>query len=327
MKNRRNFLKLAGGAIIASTINTKNVFSLDNKNDSNLSANSFPIVVSTWKHGLAANERAIKILITDGNSIDAVEEGVKVSEADPNVKSVGYGGLPDRDGFVTLDACIMDSNGNCGSVAFVQGFLHPISIARLVMEKTPHIMLVGKGAEKFAIQNGFKKQNLLTAEAEKEWKNWLRESNYKPDREDHDTIAMLAIDKKGNLAGACTTSGLSWKYHGRVGDSPIIGSGLYVDNEIGAAGATGKGEAVMKICGSFLIVELMRQGKSPQEACEIAINKVIRKNPDYKDFQVGFIALNKSGEVGAYSLKDGFEFAVASDKTNQLLKSDYFLKS
>jgi len=326
MKTRRNFLKVAGGAVFASSLNTQELFSNVLKNVSNLTTSSYPIVISTWKHGLAANERAYQILKSGGKSLDAVEEGVKVSEADPNVKSVGYGGLPDRDGYVTLDACIMDSNGNCGSVAFVQNFIHPISIARLVMEKTPHIMLVGKGAEKFAIQNGFKKQDLLTTEAKKEWQNWLKESNYKPDLDNHDTIAMLAIDKQGNLAGACTTSGLSWKYHGRVGDSPIIGAGLFVDNEVGAAGATGKGEAVIKICGTFLIVELMRQGKTPQEACEIAINRVIKKNPDYKDFQVGFIALNKSGEVGAFSLQDGFEYAVFSNETNKLLKSDSYLK-
>jgi isoaspartyl peptidase/L-asparaginase-like protein (Ntn-hydrolase superfamily) len=326
MKTRRNFLKVAGGAVFTSSLNTQKLFSNVFNNESNLTTTSYPIVISTWKHGLAANERAYQLLKSGGKSIDAVEEGVKVSEADPNVKSVGYGGLPDRDGFVTLDACIMDSNGNCGSVAFVQNFIHPISIARLVMEKTPHIMLVGKGAEKFAIQNGFKKQNLLTIEAKKEWQKWLKESNYKPDLDNHDTIALLAIDKQGNLAGACTTSGLSWKYHGRIGDSPIIGAGLYVDNEVGAAGATGKGEAVMKICGTFLIVELMRLGKSPQEACEIAINRVVRKNPDYKEFQVGFIALNKVGEVGAFSLQDGFEYAVFSNETNKLQKSDFYFK-
>lgn len=327
MKSRRIFLKIAGSAVLASQLTPEILLTKADATEINQNNSSYPIVISTWQHGLAANERAYQILSTGGNSIDAVEEGVKVSEADPKVKSVGYGGLPDRDGFVTLDACIMNYRGDCGSVAFVQNFLHPISIARMVMEKTPHIMLVGKGAEKFAIENGLKKQNLLTEEAKKEWQKWLKESKYKPIDDNHDTIAMLAIDQYGNLAGACTTSGLSWKYHGRVGDSPIIGAGLYVDNEVGAAGATGKGEAVIKICGSFLIVELMRQGKSPKEACKIAIDRLIKKNYDYQDFQVGFIALNKAGEVGAYSLKDGFEYAVYSNNQNHLLKSDYELKS
>lgn len=327
MKTRRNFLKLAGGVILASQISSDNIYSNTYENVTKNLNTVYPIVISTWKHGLAANDRASQILNSGGSSLDAVEEGVKISEADPNVKSVGLGGLPDRDGKVTLDACIMDYNGNCGSVAFVQNFLHPISIARLVMEKTPHIMLVGNGAEKFALKNGFTKQNLLTEEAKREWEKWKSESKYQPDQDNHDTIAMLAIDNYGNISGACTTSGLSWKYHGRVGDSPIIGAGLYVDNEVGAAGATGKGEAVIKICGSFLIVELMRQGKSPNEACRIAIERLIKKNSDFKDFQVGFIALNKAGEYGAYSLKDGFEYAVFFKDQNHLFKSDYFLKS
>lgn len=323
MNSRRQFLKLSAGIALASKTFQTEVLAQNFQPTTNIiKKTKLPLVISTWKHGLAANERAYQILKSEGSCIDAVEEGVKISEADPSVKSVGLGGLPDRDGYVTLDACIMDYNGNCGSVAFVQNFLHPISIARMVMEKTPHIMLVGKGAEKFALENGLKKTNLLTESARQEWQKWLKESNYKPSKDNHDTIAMLAIDVYGNIAGACTTSGLSWKYHGRVGDSPIIGAGLYVDNDVGAAGATGKGEAVIKICGSFLIVELMRQGKSPEEACKIAIDRLISKNSDYMDFQVGFIALNKSGEFGAFSLSDGFDYAVQSNEGNRLLKSE-----
>ena len=262
----------------------------------------------------------------NGRALDAVEQGVRVPEADPNVQSVGYGGLPDRDGYVTLDACIMDENGNCGSVACIQNIVHPISVARMVMEKTPHIMLVGDGALQFAIANGFKKENLLTKNAKDTWLKWKKESNYNSKRtKEHDTIGMVSIDKAGNISGACTTSGLAWKYHGRVGDSPIIGAGMYVDNEVGGAAATGKGESVIKIAGSFLIVELMRNGKSPQEACELAIERIVKKQSDYKEFQVGFIALDKNGRYGAYSLNKGFQFALYRNNLNQLLDSKSYL--
>ena len=224
----------------------------------------------------------------------------------------------------------MDESGNCGSVAFVQNIMHPISLARLVMEKTPHVMLVGKGAEKFALENGFKKENLLTEKSKQRWLEWMKENKINPD-DNHDTIGMLAIDKAGNLSGACTTSGLAWKLHGRVGDSPIIGAGLYVDNDSGAAAATGKGEAVIKIAGSFLIVELMRHGYTPKEACEEAVRRIVKKQSDYRDFQVGFIAMNKLGETGFYSLEKGFEAALCEydkndKKNNRLLKSDSYLE-
>lgn len=284
-----------------------------------------PVIISTWRHGLPANEAAWQILSRNGKALDAVEAGVKIPEADPKVMSVGYGGLPDRDGKVTLDACIMDQDGNCGSVAFLENIMHPISVARMVMEKTPHVMIVGEGALKFALANGFKKINLLTPESKKAWQDWMINTKYKPDLNDHDTIGLLALDKDGNLSGACTTSGLAWKYHGRVGDSPIIGAGLFVDNEVGAAAATGKGEAVIKIAGSHLIVELMRNGTSPKDACKIAVERIVNKQKDYKDFQVGFIALNKQGESGAYSLQSGFEYALYMNNKNELLKSDSFI--
>lgn len=283
-----------------------------------------PIVISTWNFGLAANAEAWKILSQGGRALDAVEAGAKVPEADPKETSVGYGGLPDRDGNVTLDSCIMDEHGNCGSVAFIQHIVHPVSVARMVMEKTPHVMLVGDGALKFALANGFKKTKLLTKESEKAWKAWLKKADYKPvvNVENHDTIGIVALDMQGNLSGACTTSGLAYKMHGRVGDSPIIGAGLYVDNEIGAATATGVGEEVIRIVGCHLVVELMRQGYSPEEACRHAVERILKKNPaKAKDVQVGFLALNKNGEYGAYCIQKGFNYAVHDQSANRLLDS------
>lgn len=262
-----------------------------------------PLIVSTWQHGLAANEAAWRILSSGGNALDAVEAGARVTEADEENLSVGIGGLPDREGRVTLDACIMNERGDCGSVAALEDILHPVSVARAVMEKTPHVMLVGAGARQFALAQGFKPQNLLTERARQAWQQWLKTSQYEPviNVENHDTIGLLALDAAGNLSGACTTSGLAYKMHGRVGDSPIIGAGLYVDNEVGAATATGLGEAVIKVCGAHLIVELMRQGRSPQQACEAAIRRIAQQK-GARDFQIGFLALSKQGEVGAYSL-------------------------
>ncbi len=274
-----------------------------------------PIVISTWNHGIPANAEAWRVLEKGGRSLDAVEAGVRIPEADPNVTTVGYGGFPDRDGRVTLDACIMDEFSNCGSVACLEHIKHPISVARLVMEKTPHVMLVGDGAYQFALENGFKKENLLTPEAEKAWKEWLKKSEYRPviNIENHDTIGMVALDSHGNLSGACTTSGMAFKMHGRVGDSPIIGAGLYVDNEVGAATSTGVGEEVIRICGSHLVVELMRKGASPSEACREAVERIVRKQPERsKSLQVGFLALNKRGEFGSFCLQKGFNFAVKS---------------
>ena len=279
-----------------------------------------PIVLSTWNHGLAANEVAWKVLSDNGRALDAVEHGVMVTEADPKITSVGYGGLPDRDGKVTLDACILDELGNCGSVAAIEQIMHPVSVARLVMEKTPHVMLVGDGALQFALENGFKKENLLTDEAKAAWQKWITEHQYAPKINErvHDTIGMLALDNKGNLSGACTTSGLSWKYHGRVGDSPIIGAGLYVDNEVGAATSTGVGEEVIRICGSFLIVEMMRNGASPQEACETAVRRIVKRVGDNPDKQVGFLALNTKGERGAYAIRKKFQYALYENGENKL---------
>ena len=272
-----------------------------------------PIVVSTWKFGLDANEAAWEVLVRGDRALDAVESGVRVTEANPDNATVGIGGTPDEKGFVTLDACIMDENGDCGSVAFLQNILHPISVARKVMEESKHVMLVGKGAEEFAYKHGFERTNLLTPKSEERWKKWLEKNERSPipviNVENHDTIGMLALDENGNLSGACTTSGAGFKLHGRVGDSPIIGAGLYVDNDVGGAVATGWGEAVIRICGSHLVVEFMRQGHSPTEACRLAVERLISKNPDYENIQVGFLALNNKGESGAYCIRPGFNYA------------------
>jgi len=271
-----------------------------------------PIILSTWDFGMGANVEGWKVLSSGGKALDAVEAAARVPEGDPTETSVGLGGLPDRDGRVTLDACIMDEMGRCGSVAFLEHIVHPISVARKVMEGTPHIMLVGEGALQFALANGFQKENLLTPESEKAWKEWLKKAEYKPvvNIENHDTIGVIALDAQGNLSGACTTSGMAYKMHGRVGDSPIIGAGLYVDNEVGAATSTGLGEEVIRIVGCHLVVELMRQGNSPEKACKLAVERIVKKNPEKsKKIQVGFLALNKNGEHGAYCLQQGFTFA------------------
>lgn len=302
---------------------------------------NYPVVVSTWDFGKAANAAAWDVLSRSGHALDAVEAGVRVPEADETNQSVGYGGLPDRDGRVTLDACIMDEKYNCGSVMCLEHIKHPISVARLVMEKTPHIILTGEGALRFALANGFKKENLLTPVAEKAWREWLKTSEYKPvanienqlyqpdkdpmpgGKDNHDTIGMLALDAQGNISGACTTSGLAYKMQGRVGDSPVIGAGLYVDNEVGGATATGVGEEVIRIVGAHLIVELMRQGRSPQAACREAVERIIKRNPARaKEIQVGFLALNKKGEYGAYCLQKGFTYAVRNQQTDTVFHSN-----
>ncbi len=280
------------------------------------------LVISTWAHGQQANEAAWKLLSTGGDALTAAEQGVRVVESDPNVRTVGIGGYPDREGKVTLDACIMDGDsGLCGSVAFLQDIENPISVARMVMEKTPHVMLVGEGAKKFALENGFVTKNLLTEASRKDYEEWLKTSNYKPviNIENHDTIGLLTRDEKGNLAGACTTSGAAYKMHGRVGDSPLIAAGLFVDNEVGAATATGLGEVVIRSAGCAMVVEAMRNGMSPQEACLEIVDRIAKKERNVKDLQVGFIAINKAGEIGAYSLHGGFNYAVKSDKQNQLI--------
>lgn len=338
--NRRKFLKQSAIALPGLAV----LSACENKND--LKQTKKPIVVSTWDSGLMVNKVAWEIMKNGGKAIDAVEKGANEIENSINC-CVGLGGNPDRDGFVTLDACIMDEKYNCGSVAFVQKIKNPISVARKVMEKTPHVMLVGSGAYQFAIENGFVSESgELSPDAKKEYDKWLQKSEYKPvinieqqqskafqpqaspsklenGETNHDTMGIVALDLKGDLSGSCTTSGMGFKMHGRVGDSPIIGGGLYVDNEIGAATSSGQGEEVIRICGTHLVVELMRQGKSPEEACKLAVERLIKINPEKaKNFQVGFLALNKFGEHGAYAIQPGFVYSVTDgDDGGRIIKS------
>lgn len=287
---------------------------------------SKPKAISTWIHGIEANEEAMRVMADGGNALDAAEKGVMVVEADPKGSSVGIGGLPDRDGNVTLDACIMDHAGNAGSVCFLQNIKHPIAVARKVMEETPHVMLAGEGAKRFALAQGFAEENLLTESSKKAWEKWLESAEYNPviNVENHDTIGLICQDAQGNLSGSCTTSGLAYKMHGRVGDSPIIGAGLFVDNDYGAAVATGMGELMMKTLGSFLVVELIRQGATAQEACEDAIQRIVDKL-DYKSFQVGYLAMDIAGNTGAYAIHPGFNYAEMVDGKNELIDAKSYI--
>lgn len=287
-----------------------------------------PLVIATWprKEATAAAWDALR---AGGSALDAAERGVMVQEADQNDSSVGYGGRPDREGNVTLDACVMDETGNAGSVCALQNIKHPVSVARKVMEETPHVMLVGEGALQFALEQGFEEEDLLTEASREAWQKWLETSDYQPviNVENHDTIGMVTIDGQGNLSGACTTSGLAYKMAGRVGDSPIIGAGLFVDNEVGGAVATGMGEAVLKSVGSFLVVELMRQGYSPEDACKEAVMRIVRRQSNYKQIQVGYAAVNKAGEYGAYCIQPGFSYTVYSEAGNEVFESNSYLKT
>ncbi len=311
MTDRRTFLQagaLAAGVAAFPRVQAK--------------ANGRARVVSTWDFGVGANQAAWKVLGNGGSALDAVEAGARWAESELCNPTVGRCGNPDRDGVLSLDASIMNGDGSCGSVAALVDIAHPVSVARKVMEQTPHVMLVGEGAQQFAMQQGFKREKLLTPEAEKAWREWLKTAQYTPeinaerrsrpgDSSNHDTLGMLAVDAKGQLAGACTTSGMAWKLHGRVGDSPIIGAGLYVDNEVGAATASGVGEEMIRNAASFLVVELMRQGRTPAQACREAIARVVRKRPEAsRTLQVCFLALGRNGDVGAYALHRGFVYAV-----------------
>lgn len=303
-----------------------------------------PLVLSTWDAGLDANRTAWEVLKNGGRALDAVERGVMTTEDSLNC-CVGLGGNPDRDGFVTLDACIMDEQGNCGSVAFLERIKHPISVARRVMEKTPHVMLVGSGAQQFALAEGFSLESAsLSDDAQRAYKQWLIKSQYNPPQKNiennkdqhgpfapsrlengewnHDTIGMIALDQQGNLSGSCTTSGAGFKMRGRVGDSPLIGSGLYVDNEVGACAATGQGEDIIRIAGSHLVVEFMRNGASPEEACKKAVGRLVgMRRQKLGDIQICFLAMDRSGAFGAYSLRPGFTYAVRSRHEEKLYKS------
>ncbi|MGB2750931.1 MAG: N(4)-(beta-N-acetylglucosaminyl)-L-asparaginase [Pyrinomonadaceae bacterium] len=341
MTNRRSFLKasLAGLPLLAATeaVGQKSAVQVYKK----------PLVVSTWDSGLRANAAAWKVLEKGGKAIDGVEQAARSAE-DESSCCVGLDAYPDRDGFVTLDASIMDHNANCGSVVYLQHIKHPISVARLLMEKTKHVILAGDGAMQFAVENGFEfMPGKLSADAEKAWKEWLKKSEYKPvinienrkpmslnspsappffddGSANHDTMGTIALDANGDLSGACTTSGMAFKMHGRVGDSPVIGAGLFVDNEVGAATSSGVGEEVVRICGTHTVIEQMRMGRSPEAACREAVMRVVKRDPaKAKELQVGFVAISKKGEVGAFSVVKGFTYSV----TNSLYPIGTVIKS
>ncbi len=327
MNSRRDFLKLgtlaSGSLILPSALKAQ-----PTANQGFSAASVKPIVVSTWNHGIEANAAAWKVLKKGGLALDAVEQGVRIIESDPENTSVGLGGRPDREGVVSLDACIMDHNSKCGAVAYLQNIENPISVARKVMEETPHVMLAGDGALQFAKEQGFKETNLLTKDSEMAWKEWLEESKYKPviNVENHDTIGMLAIDAEGNISGSCTTSGMAYKMHGRVGDSPIIGAGLFLDNEVGGCCATGMGEAIIRVAGSSIVVELMRNGKTPQEACDEAVARIMKKHTDLENLQCGFLAMDKAGNVGASSVYAGFDYAIKTNEREEMVLAEYQLE-
>jgi N4-(beta-N-acetylglucosaminyl)-L-asparaginase len=334
---RRQFIKNAsltgvGFALTSSVLSCRDsgkeqLTQQDTNSILNMDKSKFPKAICTWDFS-KASAKAGEELSKGTNALDAAIAGVAVEEENVKNTTVGKGGAPDREGNVTLDACVMDSSGDCGAVLCVEHITNVAALAKKVMEDTPHVILAGKGAEEFAYANGFEKENLLTEASKNAWEKWKESPEYKPiiNIENHDTIGMLCIDKDGDIAGACTTSGLSYKMKGRVGDSPIIGSGLFIDNEIGGAVATGMGEEVLKTVGSFLIVELMRNGMSPQEACEEAIRRIVSKNDRYKDFQIAYIAMDKLGNVGAYCIHEGFTYMNYENKINENVKVDFFNK-
>ena len=333
MSNRRKFLQSSLLGSLGILLNKRaDAVVVDRSN-----VTGRPVVLSTWDTGVAANKGAWEVLGRNGNALDAVEAGVRVTESSINC-CVGLGANPDRDGHVTLDASIMDHKWNCGSVAALERIKHPISVARRVMEKTPHVMLVGVGAQQFAVAEGFPlEEDKLSDDAKKSYEQWLKKSEYKPvinientkaSEYNHDTIGMIAMDAAGNLSGSCTTSGMAFKMRGRVGDSPVIGAGLFVDNEVGAVTATGQGEDVIRICGSHSVVEYMRQGLSPEEACKAAVAKIARiKKEKAKEIQIGFIAINKKGETGGYALHSGFSYAIKSGSEERLIPAKSYFQS
>lgn len=311
---RRKFIATGAAGLLATALKAERI----------PAAKPESLILSTWNFGVPANEAALTALREGKSVLDAVEAGVRVPEADPAVSSVGYGGYPDRDGRVTLDACIMDGDGRCGSVTFLQHIMHPVSVARKVMEETPHVMLSGEGALRFALEQGFPQENLLIPQAEAAWKKWVQDHDYTPlpPEDIHDTIGMIAMDRNGKMAGACTTSGIAFKMHGRVGDSPIIGAGLFAENGVGAATATGVGEEVIRIAGSAIVVEQMRHGKTPQAAVEEAIRRIARHVGERgKTMQLGMLALDAKGRYGAFSISPGFQYALTLNGSTSLQKS------
>ena len=315
--DRRLFFNSLLIGVGAASIVKEQAYASKKKNDSIIRT---PISICTWDFK-KANFQAGMALESGKDALSSAIIGANVEEENPKNSTVGYGGAPNSEGVVTLDAAVMDHHGNCGSVLGVEKIVNVSSLARDVMEKTPHVILSGKGAQNFALKNGYKLKSLLTDESKIKWMEWKKKSVYNPKTsvDNHDTIGILCLDKKGNISGACSTSGLAYKMDGRIGDSPIIGSGLYIDNNVGGAVATGMGEEIIKIVGSFLVVELMRNGKTPKQACDEAILRIYRKNKSPK-FQVAFLALDKIGNSGSSCLQEGFSYYRYHNKINENLK-------
>jgi N4-(beta-N-acetylglucosaminyl)-L-asparaginase len=327
--DRRKFVSLSvAGAALGLTQSALAGSENATSENNNLSAQALPVMISTWKHGIEANQAGFEILKSGGSSLDAVEAGAKITESDVTNRSVGIGGMPDREGHVTLDACIMDWESRCGAVGFLEGIAHPISVARHIMEHTPHVMLVGAGAKKYALENKFPTIKTPLPEVKKAWQEWKKSEVEKMkhpeiNHENHDTIGLLAIDVNGKISGACTTSGWAYKLSGRLGDSPIIGAGLFIDQEVGGAVATGLGESIIRIAGSHTVVELMRQGRTPQQACEETVLRLISKHKDMKGLQCGFLAIDTKGNVGAYSVFSGFNYALSTPEEHALIDAPF----
>ena len=322
--NRKVFLEKSSLGVSSLLISPTVLKQNSLKKNQTITSSATSFALATWDVE-SATRFAGEALELGTDSLNAAVQGAAIEEANTLNTTVGKGGAPDREGTVSLDACVMDSKGNCGAVLAVENIMHVAALAKDVMELTSHVILAGEGARKFAIEQGYQPENLLTKESKEAWKKWLGESNYQPkiNIENHDTIGMLCFDQKAEISGVCTTSGLTYKMKGRVGDSPIIGSGLYVDNNVGAAVATGLGEEVIKTVGSFLIVELMKQGNTPQEACEEAISRILEKQKGKPNFQVAYIATNKNGNIGACSIHKGFSYTIYKNNTLQNINSKF----
>jgi len=316
--NRRNFIgKIGVGAAVGSSISINKC----------IKEETYPCYIATWNNEYAV-KKAFQSFQSSNDVLEGLVKGINEVENNPEDMSVGYGGRPDREGKVSLDACIMDQFHNAGSVCAIEGIKNPISVAKDVMLETPHVILAGEGAKMFALEQGYIEEDLLTENSKKQYSEWLKKSEYKPiiNIENHDTVGMLGMDKNGDMVGGCSTSGLAYKMRGRVGDSPIIGAGLYCDNEVGSCVGTGLGEKVLTNMCAFLVVELMRGGKSPTNACKIALERVIAKEKERPNFQVALIAMNKSGDHGAYAIYNGFNYVIANKKGEKRITSESFFK-
>lgn len=324
MSRRRFVGKTTAGLLGAAALSRKAKAALS------AGAGEVPLIVSTWPFGKDSNDQALKVLRQGGSILDAVEQGIWVAESNAPNQSVGLGGRPNAAGVVQLDACIMHGPGHqAGSVGAIEGIRHPISAARRVMEKTRHVMLVGEGARMFALQEGLESIEIDSQERNQAWQKKQMAQRAKQagaKKSDHDTIALLVLGADGNIAGGCSTSGLGGKLPGRVGDSPILGSGLYVDNEVGAAGATGVGENVMRYCATFRIVEYMRQGLSPGDACLETIRHIARVNPKGMNLSINFVALDKRGNFGAAGTDAGFRYSVTTQSSSKVLPNPALAK-